>query len=291
MRYITFEQALELFPFIKHIASKMPVVPQEIGFTDLTDSDFLSTKPYNKDNQTFFHPGQKEWTLYTVDSVGELSRVNMRMGRRIIYPARNLVASGYDDWPDDVDEPGESIGEAISRLSAASKQYVILHGVDERSFSTLIVAAVPAVPSIITLNLVSPELIKAIAAHPDLMKTLHWRNFERLLARVLEDFGYQIELLRGTKDGGVDIFALRGNREFGDHKYLLQAKRWSNSVGVEAVRELLFLHEYHRVSKSCLATTSRFTSGAWELANQYAWQLELKDFEGLKKWIYAASKS
>ncbi len=137
----------------------------------------------------------------------------------------------------------------------------------------------------ITLELVDPLLLDILAKHPELMKTLDWRMFEKLLAQLLEDLGYEIELQRGTKDGGVDIYALKKDSIFGPHRYLLQAKRWTNAVGVEPVRELLFLHSHHKITRSCLATTSRFTSGAWELARDYAWQLELKDFDKLQEWI------
>jgi restriction endonuclease Mrr len=69
---------------------------------------------------------------------------------------------------------------------------------------------------------------------------------------------------------------------------LIQAKRWSNRVGVEPVRQLLFLHSHHRVTKSCLATTSVFTEGAWALATQYRWQLELRDLDGIRDWVATA---
>jgi hypothetical protein len=139
-----------------------------------------------------------------------------------------------------------------------------------------------------TLTLVDPELLAAIAKHPLMLKTLDWRDFEKLLAELLARLGYEIELQRGTKDGGVDIFALKRDGVFGKHRYLLQAKRWTDAVGVEPVRELLFLHSHHRMTRSALATTSRFTQGAWELAQQYAWQLELKDYDKLLEWLALA---
>jgi restriction system protein len=101
----------------------------------------------------------------------------------------------------------------------------------------------------------------------------------------LERSGYEVELQRGTKDGGVDLFAIKYTGVFGRERYLLQAKRWKNTVGIEPVRQLAFLHHDLRMTKSCLATTSTFTKGAWALAEQYEWQLELRDFEGLQPWV------
>lgn len=141
---------------------------------------------------------------------------------------------------------------------------------------------------IVTFQFIDPEVLRALRTTPDLLHALSGREFEYVLAELLSRMGYEIELQRGTKDGGVDIFAIRRSDPLGTHRYLLQAKRWKHAVGVEPVRHLLFLHQHHRATKSCLATTSRFTSGAWQLASQYAWQLELKDYEHLKEWISLA---
>jgi HJR/Mrr/RecB family endonuclease len=138
--------------------------------------------------------------------------------------------------------------------------------------------------SLVRLDLIDLALYRTLIKHPELMQTLDWRVFEKLLADIIETFGYTVELQRGTKDGGVDIFAIRSD-QFGQHRYMIQAKRWSNRVGVEPVRQLLFLHGHHHATKSCLATTSAFTDGAWDLAAQYRWQLELRDFEGIRDWL------
>lgn len=139
--------------------------------------------------------------------------------------------------------------------------------------------------TIYTLDVIDPALLTMLMEDPELLRTLDWRMFEKLLAVILEKMDYEIELTRGTKDGGIDIFAVSNRGPFGAHRYLLQAKRWTNAVGVEPVRELLFLHSHHHVTKSCLATTSVFTRGAWELAHEYRWQLELKDHERLQEWL------
>lgn len=139
--------------------------------------------------------------------------------------------------------------------------------------------------TVVTLPTFDLALYRRLEQHPELLKTLDWRVFESLLAECLTALGYEVELQRGTKDGGIDIFAMRKDSVLGPHRYLLQAKRYADSVGVAPVRELLFLHDEHRVTKSCLATTSRFTRGAWELANQHEWKLELRDQDGLKSWL------
>ncbi len=138
---------------------------------------------------------------------------------------------------------------------------------------------------IVRLDVIDMAFYRMLNQHPELLRTLDWRAFERLLADLLERCGYEIELQRGTKDGGVDLFAIKSDATFGPQRYLLQAKRWKSKVGVEPVRQLAFLHSHYGMTKSCLATTASFTRGALELGSQYQWQLELRDFEGIKKWV------
>ncbi len=138
------------------------------------------------------------------------------------------------------------------------------------------------------LSLINNELYIQLINNPELIKTMNWRVFETLLANILETFGYDIELMQGTKDGGIDIIAFSNNDHFGKHKYLLQAKRWNNKVGIDVVKNVLFNHEYYKASKSCLVTTSKFTRGAWHLADNYKWQLELKEYNAIQDWIKSA---
>jgi hypothetical protein len=144
---------------------------------------------------------------------------------------------------------------------------------------------------VVVLPAIDPAVIRSVLADPELLRTLDWRLFERLLAETLERLGFSVELQRGTKDGGIDLFAVRSDPEMGSHRYLLQAKRWKKKVGVEPVRQLAFLHQHMRATKSILATTATFTRGAWALGGQYRWQLELKDFRGVRDWVAAAFPS
>jgi HJR/Mrr/RecB family endonuclease len=135
------------------------------------------------------------------------------------------------------------------------------------------------------LNEIDVNLYQAIISNPDLLRTLNWRTFEKLLADILEKFEYEIELKKGTKDGGVDIIAIKNYTPFGPNRYLVQAKRWKNKVGVEPVRSLIWAQNEYKATKSCLATTTTFTKGAWDLAKRNRWQVELKDYERILEWI------
>jgi restriction system protein len=139
--------------------------------------------------------------------------------------------------------------------------------------------------SLIKAPPISGAVLAALQASPRLLHVLEWRAFERIIAQILESLGYEVELQRGTKDGGIDVIAVKEATEFGPHRYLLQAKRSRYKIGVEPVRELLFLKNEYQATKACLATTSSFTSGAWKLANEHRWELELRDFDRLREWL------
>lgn len=142
--------------------------------------------------------------------------------------------------------------------------------------------------SLFLFNSFDVNLYDTVLNNPQLLQTFDWRTFEKLIAKLLETFEYEVELLSGTKDGGIDVIAIKKDDYFGAHRYILQAKRWKNKIGIEPVRQLAFLQKHIGASKACLITTSKFTSGAWELANLYRWQLELKDQQGLLNWIALA---
>lgn len=142
---------------------------------------------------------------------------------------------------------------------------------------------------LISFSQIDNSILKHLTSHPELVHCIEWRTFEYLIATILESFEYEIELTRPSKDGGVDIIAIKNADTFGEHKYLIQAKKSKRVIKVEPVRELLFLGDYYKATKSCLVTTSKFSRGAWELANIYKWKLELIDFNTLRNWIVQAS--
>jgi hypothetical protein len=163
-------------------------------------------------------------------------------------------------------------------LDHVAEQWVRARALIERE-------ATPRVGRIIQFEMLDVHVLQTLLQDERLAHALNWRTFEKLLAATVEALGYEVELQQGTKDGGIDIVAIKRDAFFGPHRYLLQAKRWANRVGVEPVRELLVLRDHYRATKACLATTSTFTRGAWQLASEYRWQLELRDYRRLGEWL------
>lgn len=141
--------------------------------------------------------------------------------------------------------------------------------------------------SIITISSkVKEQLINQFASNPNLMYSMQPRQFEELIAELLSNFGWSVELTKATRDGGCDIIAI-GNNTLATSKYLIECKRYSpsNKVGVQPVRSLFGVVQSKRASKGILVTTSSFTKPANIFIQDNQLQLEGRDFTGILEWL------
>jgi restriction endonuclease Mrr len=138
----------------------------------------------------------------------------------------------------------------------------------------------------IDLLVVDDELIRFFSKHPQKMYQLEPRKFEELVAAILKDLGYSIELTAHSADGGVDIFATQKSK-IGEVLLIVDCKRYAavNHVGVEIVRALYGICEQLRASMAMVATTSFFTRPAQEFQRTASHRLSLKDYNDLVSWL------
>lgn len=88
-------------------------------------------------------------------------------------------------------------------------------------------------------------------------------EFEEFLVEVLEELGYEAEATRATGDYGCDIIA-----EKDTVRWAIQAKRYSGSVGVDAVQQILMGRSYYDADKAWIITNSSLTEQARQAANK-----------------------
>ena len=140
--------------------------------------------------------------------------------------------------------------------------------------------------SSIVLTDINLELKKYFNKHPEKLYNLSSRKFEELIASILEDFGFDVQLTKATRDGGSDIIAYIRNSVC-EYLTLVECKKYapSNKVGVGIIREVSGVHHLKRASKSIIVTTSFFSKDAVEEAKAIEHQLQLKDYEDLKDWL------
>jgi guanylate kinase len=121
-----------------------------------------------------------------------------------------------------------------------------------------------------------------LARHPERLFELAPREFEELVASILADEGYEVELTPQTRDGGFDILAIRRDLAV-PYLCLVECKRYSQSrpVGVQVVRQLVGIASQKRASAALLVTTSCFTRSAEEFRQEFAYQVGFRDFKAV----------
>src|SRR4030081_3754259 len=91
-------------------------------------------------------------------------------------------------------------------------------------------------------------------------------EFEALISNLFSKMGLETRQTQASQDGGVDCVAFDPRPVFGG-KVVIQAKRYKNTVGVSAVRDLFGTVQNEGASKGILVTTSGYGKAAFEFAN------------------------
>ena len=98
---------------------------------------------------------------------------------------------------------------------------------------------------------------------------MDWQDFEHLIREVFEkEFsqgGGGVRVTRASRDGGVDAVAFDPDPIRGG-KIVIQAKRYTNTVGLSAVRDLYGTVVNEGAMKGILVTTSVYGPDAYEFA-------------------------
>jgi len=135
---------------------------------------------------------------------------------------------------------------------------------------------------------VQSYLISIIQKNPELIFGITPRQFEELIAEIFLDRGFKVELTQATRDGGRDIIAIYETMAIRT-KYLIECKRYApeNKVTVAMVRNLYAVRMDEVANKAILATTSSYTKDAREFASRHIWDLDLKAYDDIIKWVQA----
>lgn len=103
----------------------------------------------------------------------------------------------------------------------------------------------------------------------DNLAAMDWEDFEHLIREVFEkEFGSaggEVKVTRASRDGGVDAVAFDPDPIRGG-KIVIQAKRYTGTVGVSAVRDLYGTVVNEGANKGIIVTTSHYGPDAYEFA-------------------------
>ena len=101
------------------------------------------------------------------------------------------------------------------------------------------------------------------------LASMDWENFEHLIRELFEkEFavnGSEIKITQASRDGGVDAVMFDPDPIRGG-KYIIQAKRYTNVVGVSAVRDLYGTLMNEGAVKGILVTTANYGVDSYEFA-------------------------
>ena len=101
------------------------------------------------------------------------------------------------------------------------------------------------------------------------LAVMNWEDFEHLIRELFEkefqSSGGEVKVTRASRDGGVDAIAFDPDPIRGG-KIVIQAKRYTNTVGVASVRDLYGTVVNEGATKGILVSTSDYGPDAYEFA-------------------------
>lgn len=102
------------------------------------------------------------------------------------------------------------------------------------------------------------------------LASMDWEDFEHLIREIFEkefsSSGGEVRVTQASRDGGVDAVVFDPDPIRGG-KIVIQAKRYTNTVGVGAVRDLYGTVLNEGASKGILVTTSDYGPDSYAFAN------------------------
>lgn len=101
------------------------------------------------------------------------------------------------------------------------------------------------------------------------LAAMDWADFEHLIRELFEKMfvenGIEVKITRASRDSGVDAIAFDPNPLTGG-KFVIQAKRYTRTVDVSAVRDLFGTLQNEGANRGILVTTSKFGPDSYEFA-------------------------
>lgn len=138
----------------------------------------------------------------------------------------------------------------------------------------------------IDVSEVNDWMLNELRKNPTDLYKLSPRRFEELIAEVLMRKGYNVELTPATRDGGKDIYVARKD-DLGSFLYLVECKHYepTHKVGVSVIRDLYGVLSKEKATYGIVVTTSDFTKPAQDFQQDIKFQMSLKNFNSIQKWI------
>lgn len=198
----------------------------------------------------------------------------------IALPSK-IVLNGYVRTVDPA--TGKSVSPCILSVSVKRESYndLVLNAIDAKAWfkeSNGVAAAklskITPIPPIQKLDKTDSRFVDGYNVINEIdegmnIAAMDWQDFENLVRELFEEElssnGGEVMLTQPSRDGGVDAVAFDPDPIRGG-KIVIQAKRYTNVVGVSAVRDLYGTVVNEGAIKGILVTTSGYGNDAYEFA-------------------------
>jgi restriction system protein len=178
---------------------------------------------------------------------------------------------------------GKNIEPYVLSINISKKDFneLNLSGIDPKAWfksakgvSASAIANITPVAPVVLMNREDNRFIDSYGVVDNLddsinLAAIDWQDFENLIREIFEqEFnsnGGEVKITQASRDGGVDAVAFDPDPIRGG-KIVIQAKRYTNVVGVSAVRDLYGTVMNEGATKGILVTTSNYGNDAYEFA-------------------------
>ncbi len=190
----------------------------------------------------------------------------------------------FNGWVNAIDKAtGKEVNGCILSIQASKGEFmdINLANVDPKScfkklkgVSAAKLTALQPVRPILQLNKDDKRFVAAYGVADALndssnLAAMDWEDFEHLIRELFEkEFssdGGEVKITQASRDGGVDAIVFDPDPIRGG-KIVIQAKRYTNTVSVSAVRDLFGTVHNEGANKGILVTTADYGPDAYEFA-------------------------
>lgn len=254
-------------------------LPNKADLPNLKEVKYIATR-----NQIQEVPTSDAWLNRTYDEV--LYQIALRSLHELFSADTSAVLKSivFNGWVHSIDRAtGAETYGCILSLQANRDEFleINLSQVDPKACfrrlkgvaSSKLSELTPVRP-IVMLNKEDHRFVEGYSVVEDIdtrtnLAAMDWVDFENLIRELFEkEFsknGGEVKITQASRDGGVDAVAFDPDPIRGG-KIVIQAKRYTNVVGVSAVRDLYGTVHNEGANKGILVTTSSYGPDAYEFA-------------------------
>lgn len=179
---------------------------------------------------------------------------------------------------------GNSVTSCILSVRASKEEFLAINlaNVDPKAcfkalkgVASAKLSGLSPVAPVMQLNKEDSRFVAAYGVTSELdegfnLASMPWEDFEHLIREVFEQefstTGGEVKVTQASRDGGVDAVAFDPDPIRGG-KIVIQAKRYTNTVGVGAVRDLYGTVMAEGANKGVLVTTADYGPDSYAFAN------------------------